>query len=304
MTISAINNAGARDTAIREPLATEVERVLYLFRNALPNPQARLLVAVRTRPIERFIAAAAWWPLGKIGIFQVACEPGVDRTAIAGLLIDKMVDCARLAGMETIQCANLFTDDNVWLEILRTCGFGCSRSERSFEVAYHDAWLRVMQLYRKHASRIPAGWRAEPIRDLSPETAIEVIRSHRLLPPAQIRAYWQKNSSCGFTLDLSCILFDGERPFGAFLARRKGEVYYVDVQVVQETNPRLRSLGDLFMMYRMFKLHHEAQCAGRDVPIRWLRFRSGEIEHRQTANLAFRMGGRELPPQRVMAKAL
>jgi hypothetical protein len=58
------------------------------------------------------------------------------------------------------------------------------------------------------------------------------------------------------------------------------------------------------MMYRMFILHHEAQRAGTDVPIRWLRFRSGEIEHRQTANLALRMGGRELPPNHVMSKAL
>jgi hypothetical protein len=58
------------------------------------------------------------------------------------------------------------------------------------------------------------------------------------------------------------------------------------------------------MMYRMFRLHDEAQRAGRDVPIRWLRFRCGETEHVQTANLAFRMGGRELSPQRVMAKAL
>jgi len=83
-----------------------------------------------------------------------------------------------------------------------------------------------------------------------------------------------------------------------------GEVYYVDVQVVQETNTRLRSLGDLYMMYRMLRLHDEAQRAGRDVPIRWLRFRCGETEHVQTANLAFRMGGRELSPQRVMVKSL
>jgi len=76
------------------------------------------------------------------------------------------------------------------------------------------------------------------------------------------------------------------------------------VQVVQEKNPILRSLGDLFMMYRMLRLHSAAQHAGTDVPIRWLRFRSGEIEHRQTANLALRMGGRELPPYHVMAKSL
>jgi hypothetical protein len=304
MTTSVMSNAGTPGPAIREPTPAEVERVLHLFRNALPNPQARLLAAVRSRPVERFIAAAAWWPAGTIGLFQLACEPGVDRAVAAGLLIEKLAECARPAGMKTIQYANLLTDDNVWLGILRALGFECSRSERSFEIDYQDAWSRIMQLHQRHGSRIPASWRAEPIRDLSPETAIEVIGTHRLVPPAQIRTYWQKNSPGGFTLDLSCILFDGERPFGALMGRRMGEVYYVDVQVVQEPNPRLRSLGDLFMMYRMLILHGDAQRAGRDVPIRWLRFRSGETEHRQTANLAFRMGGRELAPQRVMTKAL
>jgi len=190
------------------------------------------------------------------------------------------------------------------MDILRTHGFECARSERSFEVAYEDAWQRIMRLHEKHGRRIPATWRAQPIRELSPETALEVIGSHRLLPPAQVRGYWQRNSPGGFTLDFSCVLFDGERAFGAFLGRRMADICYVDVQVVREPNPVLRSLGDLFMMYRMLILHDEALRAGRDIPCRWLRFRSGEIEHRQTANLALRMGGRELAPQRAMSKRL
>jgi hypothetical protein len=292
------------DVTIREPAPAEIERVLHLLGNTRLCPEARLLAAVRSRPIERFIAAAAWWPQGTVGLFQLACQPGVDQTAVAGLLMERLADFARLTGLKTIQCANLLTDNNAWFGILRALGFACSRSERFFEIAYQDAWTRIMQLHRKHGSRIPAQWQAKPIRDLSPETALEVIGTYRLLPPAEVRSYWGKNSPGGFTLDLSCVLFDGERPFGAFLARRLGDAYYVDVQVVHEKNPILRSLGDLFMMYRMFVLHHEAQCAGTDVPIRCLRFRSGEIEHRQTANLARRMGGRELPPQHVMAKAL
>jgi hypothetical protein len=299
-----MSDTGPPDLTVRAPAPAELERVLHLFRNMPVRPTSQLLGAVRSRPIERFVAAAAWWPVGTTGMFQLACEPGVDRTVVAGQLIDKLAECARLAGMQTIQCANLLTDDNAWLGVLRTQGFECCRSERSFEIAYEDAWRRVMELHQKHGSRIPGNWRAEPIRDLSPETALEVIQSHRLMPPDEIRAYWKRNTPHGFTLDLSCILFDGQRAFGAFLARRMGEVYYVDVQVVRETNPRLRSLGDLYMMYRMFRLHDEAQRAGRDVPIRWLRFRCGETEHVQTANLAFRMGGRELSPQRVMAKAL
>ena len=115
---------------------------------------------------------------------------------------------------------------------------------------------------------------------------------------SEVRNYWRADSQFGFELDLSCLLFDGERPFGAFLMRRMGEGLYIEVQVVRETNPRLRSLGDLLMLY------HDARRVAADGPIRRLWFRSGQAEHRQTANLALRMGGRELSRCHLMAKVL
>jgi hypothetical protein len=256
------------------------------------------MAAVRRRPIERFIAAAAWWPEGTIGRFQLACQPGVDRAAVAGVLIERLADCARRAGMKTIQCATLLTDDNEWFGILRSHGFECLHSERSFEVSYRDAWTRVMQLHQKHRAQIPAGWRTDSIRQHPPEAVLDLIAPHRLMPPAEVRNYWRADSQFGFELDLSCILFDGERPFGAFLTRRMGEGLCIDVQVVREPNPRLRSLGDLLMLY------HDARRVAADGPIRRLWFRSGQAEHRQTANLALRMGGRELARCHLMAKAL
>jgi hypothetical protein len=76
------------------------------------------------------------------------------------------------------------------------------------------------------------------------------------------------------------------------------DLLYIDVQVVREANPRLRSLGDLCLLY------HDAQRVNPDGPIRRIQFRSGETEHRQTANLALRMGGRELSRRHVFAKKL
>jgi hypothetical protein len=298
MTTSLMSNAGTPDLAIREPAPVEVARVLHLFRNAPLSPEARLLAAMRSRPIERFIAAAAWWPEGTIGRFQLACQPGVDRAAVAGVLIDRLADCARRAGMKTIQCATLLTDDNEWFGILRSHGFECLHSERSFDVSYRDAWTRVMQLHQKHRAQIPAGWRTDSIRQHPPETALDLIAPHRLMLPTEVRNYWRADSQFGFDLDLSCILFDGERPFGAFLTRRMGEGLCIDVQVVREPNPRLRSLGDLLMLY------HDAQRVAADGPIRRIWFRSGQTEHRQTANLALRMGGRELSRCHLMAKVL
>jgi len=292
------SSAGLPEPTIREPAPAEVERVLYLFRNVPLQPEARLLAAVRSRPVERFIAAAAWWPEGTVGRFRLVSQLAVARAVVAGLLLNRLAEGARQAGMRTIQCADLLTDDNEWFGILHGHGFECLRSERSFEVSYRDAWMRVMQLYHKHRRRIPAGWRTDPIQRHPPETALDLIAPHRLMPPAEVRNYWKADSRLGFDLDLSCLLFDGERPFGAFLARRMGEGLYIDVQVVRQPNPRLRSLGDLFMLY------HDAQRIPADGPIRWIWFRSGATEHRQTANLAFRLGGRELARCHLMAKAL
>ncbi|EEF61348.1 hypothetical protein [Pedosphaera parvula] len=298
MTTSLINKAGIPDLAIREPAPAEVERVLYLLREVPLNPQARLMAVARSHPIERFIAAAAWWPEGTIGRFQLACQPGVARATVAGLLIERLEESARQAGMKSIGCVTLLTEDNDWFEILRSHGFEHLHSERSFEVSYRVAWTRVMQLQQKHRSQFPAGWRTESIRNHPPEIALDLIASHRLMPSDEIRSYWQSGSAFGFEPDLSCILFDGQRPFGVFLTRRIGERLYIDVQVVEESNPLLRSLASLFLLY------HDAQRIAPDGPIRWIWFRSGQTEHRQTANLALRMGGREVARSHLMTKTL
>ncbi len=65
----------ASDLIVREPSASEIERVLHLFRAALLPRQARVFVAVKTRPLERFIAAVAWWQMGDKICFRLAAQP-------------------------------------------------------------------------------------------------------------------------------------------------------------------------------------------------------------------------------------
>jgi hypothetical protein len=261
-------------------------------------PGAQILAAAKTHPLERFVAAAAWWPEGTVGRFQLACQPGVACDGVAGRLLDGLTQSARQAGLRSIQYASLLTEQSEWFGSLRANGFESLRSERAFEVACSDAWTRIMRLYSKWRSQMPASWRTEPIRAHPPEIALELIAPHRLMLPAEVRNHWRAEAQAGFDLDLSCLLFDGQRPFGAFLVRRMGEGLYFDVQVVNEPNPRLRSLADLLMLV------HDAQRVAPDGPIRWLWFRSGHTEHRQTANLALRMGGREVARGHVMARAL
>jgi hypothetical protein len=272
--------------------------VAHLFRNVSLPGEARLLVAVRSRPVERFVTAAAWWPEGPVARFQLVCQPGVSRAGIGAALLGSLSAAARLAGLETLQNSEMLREDDEWLAILKEQGFERVRSERSFEVAYRDAWTRVMQLHKKYQEQIPSTWRTEPIRAHAPETVLELIAPHCLMPPDEVCRYWRAGSPSGFDLDLSCILFDGSRPFGAFLLRRVGDLLYIDVQVVQQPNLRLRSLGDLCLLY------HNAQRVSPGGAIQRIQFRSGETEHRQTANLALRMGGRELSRRHLFGKSL
>jgi hypothetical protein len=275
-----------------------MERIAHLFRNVPLPPSARFLGAVKARPVERFLAAAAWWPEGKVGRFQLACQPGVARADVIDLLLGGLAEAARQAGLETLQAAGLLTEADEWFGLLRSRGFECLHSERAFEVSLREGWNRVMRLYEKHRAQIPTRWQTNPIRGHSPEAVLELIAPHRLMPPAELRNLWEAKAQFGFEPDLSCVLFDGERLFGTLLLRRLRDALHIDVQVVQEPNSRLRSLGDLLMLY------HLAQRVTVEGPIRRLWFRSGQAEHRQTANVALRMGGRELARAHLLARPL
>src|SRR5664279_319882 len=118
MTTSLMASTGASDLAIREPAQAELERVLYLFRKSPLSAEARLLGAARSLPVERFVAAVAWWPEGMIARFQLACQPGVDRAAVAGPLIERLSDCAHRAGMEALHYADLLPANHECAEVL------------------------------------------------------------------------------------------------------------------------------------------------------------------------------------------
>ena len=276
----------------------ELSRVVHLFRNVRLRSGSYFIVAEKTHPIARFVAAAAWWQEGSVGRFQLACQPGLPRSDAPSSLIQGVLGAAREAGLEAVHFADLLPEGHPWLEVLQTQGFEHVRSERSFELAYRDAWTRVMRLYERHKPAVPLTWRTERIQEYHLENILKFVAPHRLLPPEELLHCWQSSGMAGFDLETSCVLFDGDRLFGAFLARRLGDVLYVDVQVVGESNPRLRSLADLCMLY------HGADHAPPGGPIQWIRFRSGQNEHRQTANLAMRMGGRELPRMHVLGKRL
>ncbi len=118
------------------------------------------------------------------------------------------------------------------------------------------------------------------------------------MPPAELRDYWRPDAPFGFELDVSSILFDGSQPIGTLLARKVQDLLVIDIRVVNLDQQLLRALGNV-LLFRHMALQRDAHQN-----IRFMRFRAGATEHRETANVARRMGGREMPPRHVFSKLL
>ncbi len=292
-------HSGSSPFTIREPDREELGRAIYLFRKSPLPAQARIFTVSKNRPVERFVAAVAWWMEGPVSRFKLTTPPGLaGRNDACALLIDRVTDCCRKLGIKPLCYSELLTDDSEWIPVLEEHGFSRLRSERFFEISTVQSWTRTMDMFEKYRADIPKSWRTESIRNHAPDVILDLIAPHHLMPVEELRHAWRPDSPQGFHLDYSSILFEDSRPIGVLLLRQVLDAFCVDVRVVQSENRLLRSLGNVMLF------HHVALRHGRSGPMSRLQFRGGEIEHRETANLALRMGGRELPPRHVFAKTL
>jgi hypothetical protein len=288
----------APDLVVREPSPDELPRALYLFQHHVPPNDSRFFAAIRTRPVQRLVAAGAIWLRGTTAFFRTVCQPGISRETIAGPLIAELENCAKNNGAEAIRFAELLADDDEWNSALGARGYVPFRSERFFQVAFERAHRRVSILTNKCQADIPGTWRTEAIRTFPPEILINLVTMHRLLPIAELRQHWRADLPFGFDMDLSCILFDNQEPMGTLLVRRGSNTLFIDVRVVLRQNPYLRALGNICLF------RHVAERVIPGESIQWLEFRGGETEHLETGNLAKRMGGCEMPERRVLARKL
>jgi hypothetical protein len=288
----------ASDLTVREPSPKEASRALYLFRTAPLPRQARVFVAVKTRPLERFVAAAAWWPIGDTLGFRLAFQPGsAARLAAGNRLVRQIAECGRALGIRNMRYADLLLNDSECVPLLKENGFVVSHSERIFEVSARESWARTMEIAERMRDKFPPTWRTDSIRNHRPETILDFIEVYHLIPADELRDRWRNDCPYGFELDLSAILFDGARPVGAFLMRQKLDTLCVDVRVVETGNRLLNSLGNVALLRHTAVTHGPVRA-----DINRLQFRGGEIEHRETANLAIRMGGYELPSRHIFTR--
>jgi hypothetical protein len=278
-------------------------RVLRFFAGEHLKPQAQILVAVKPKPVERFTGALAGWMEGEFGRFHLGCLPGVARQETAGALLQEAARTARAAKLTQLLYARLLPDGHEPEALLQENGFEILRSERFFQVETKIVRQRVFHFVERHAVEIPADWHTESIRRLSPESVLALVAPYRLMTPEEIHQCWRHGADKGFQPDLSNVLFAGREALGTLLGRWIGDTFYCDIRVVRHDNPRLRALANLCLFHHGFKTY-EGFLHPDSARIRWLQFRGGEQEHRETANLAFRMGGKELPPRHVWAKTL
>jgi hypothetical protein len=285
--------------SIRPPQTGEVSRALRFFQNEQIKPEAQILIAAKSKPVERILGVLAGWAEGEIGRVFLGCLPGTARQETAAALIEEAGRTARAAGLKTLVYGKLLAKGHEPDDLLLENGFEIMRSERFFELAVSVVENRVGNLLERHGLRIPATWHAESIRQQSPDIIFDLIAPYRLMTPKEVRSCWNRGEQGGFDPDLSGILFENGCAFGTFLGRRMGELLCIDIRVVNHPNPRLRALGNLSLFRHSMLKNRESSN-----PVRWLQFRGGELEHKETANLAKRMGGIELPLRHVLAKPL
>lgn len=286
------------DLTLRPAKPSEIPRVVSLFGNVPLPPQAQVVVAARSVPVERLVGAIAVWVEKDQARFHLALQPGTARDAVARELIQHAAVNFRTASIPHLVYSEMLLDSDERVALLRANGFKVLRSEKFFRVSCPLAIARVNELMEKHRTEIPANWRSESIRHHPPEAVLNLVAPYGLLSPENLRRLWDPTNPQGFEPDMSSILFEEGWTIGTLLSRRTNDLLFYDIRVVSHPNRRLRALANL----RLF--HFNVSKYDPAYPLTWLQFRGDENEHRETANLARRMGGEEMPPRHMFSKEL
>ena len=273
---------------IRAARSDELPRARYLFASVFDRPpaDASFLLALRPRPIERIVATAAWWNEGPSIKFLLAHQPGFSMMEAASVLVPELLSLPELSRLPLGYGRMLDADEQPapWFE---QHGFSPTLSERVMEVPGVPVYERVGAMYARFRSKLPSTWRTEPIRLHSPDIVWPLVEPYRLIKFETLAQNWLAPNSLGYDAEHSNLLFDGDQLLGALLVRTDPQCLAVDIRVVRPIPTRLRSLANLALFA------HIQRVVG---PTAWrvLAFRGDDAEHRETANLGLRMGGREV----------
>jgi hypothetical protein len=190
-------------------------------------------------------------------------------------------------GAEKLIYAQLLAESQEVAPWLARHGYLAQQTERILESPFSTVYQRVGALFARHYTEMPGSWTTEPIRCHSPETVWPLIAPFRLIKFESLQSLWTTPGERGYHPEFSNILFDAGTPVGVLLVRTDHDCLIIDIRVVKPITPRLRSLGNIAFFAHIRRLV---------IPTAWrvVRFRGDQVEHRETANLARRMGGRQV----------
>lgn len=273
--------------SIRAALPSEEFRARALFasEDTKPPANAEFLLALRKHPVERIVGTLAMWKCEDDLEFLLARLPGVDAGEIATGLLP---GADRLApDFREICYGRLLSPQDEWSPFLENAGYARTRTERVFEADVPAASDRIRRLYRRYADSFPKTWRIEPIARHRPETVWPLISAYRLITADDLQLLWHLPTPRGYHHDWSPILFDENGPLGVVLVRFNGRCVAFDIRVVKPIPAKSRALANIALIE--FIIDQSESSLPRTVA-----FRGDESVHRETANLAFRLGGHEV----------
>ncbi len=280
---------------IRTAREKEEFRARFLFSSAPKKPPATasFLVAIKREPIERIVAALAWWEEGGTLKFQIAHPPGIPALEAAGALVPWMEGLPELADREISHGRLLEEEDELSLWLVGR-GYEAGHTERVFEAPSVATYDRTAALLARYAQDFPRTWRSDPIRDHSPDKIWPLLAPYQLIDLESLRRDWAAPGDHGFDPDLSNILFDGDVPLGVLLVRANQVCMAVEIRAVTPVRARLRSLANIALLGHVSRVATPTTSS-----IRTLAFRAREQDHKETANLALRMGGHEVAVRHI-----
>lgn len=290
MSLESLQNAvpAAAALTVRLGCPEELFRLAPLMASTseLPPKEAKWLLAFKQKPVERIAAALAWWPEGPLVKFLIVRQPGIPAKEAAGCLVpvmESMPDCGGVA----LEYARMLSEKDDLAPWLAGHGYKPLRGEKVLETPSAAVYERVGSFLARYGSEIPSTWRTEPISQHTPETVWPLIEPYGLIKFEALKRFWSRTGERGYNPDMSNILFDGSTPLGTLLVRTNRVCLAIDIRAVKQIQPRLRALANVVLF------GHIQRAA---TPASWsvIAFRGDMDEHRETLNLAGRMGGREV----------
>lgn len=267
--------------SVRRAGPGEILRARSLHGSGVIPEEAEWWVDEGLHPRPRFLASAVVWAGGTR--FLLAVLPGVERQAAAALL-NRVIEESPPAGV--LRFDSLLDPADPFHGMLLQRGFEPVHRVDDFELPVERLRPRLEAVFRRARRRMPQEWQRVPLpARSSAEVRALVVDRFRLMSPLDFE---HKARGGHFDVRSSVLLCSRGRLIGALLIVRGSDALQIAAIAVNLPPGRLRSMANLAL------LHGSLESRAAEEHLSCYRFQAGQHVHRQTANTALRLGGRQV----------